>query len=194
MSTEVDELTLRAATSPEWLPAALRDFDQVLIDHAHCEKKAAAHALSLINLYAHVPGVARAMARLAAEESEHLAQVVALVEKRGLTMGRDTGDPYARALQAQVRTGEPARLVDQLLVSALIEARSRERLDLLAGGLEDPELRAFYARLALAEAGHGALFLRMARRLAPEAPARLEVWLDREAELVRTLPIRAAIH
>ena len=78
MSTEVDELTLRAATSPEWLPAALRDFDQVLIDHAHCEKKAAAHALSLINLYAHVPGVARAMARLAAED---LGTINALLER-----------------------------------------------------------------------------------------------------------------
>ena len=189
-----DELVLRVATAPEWLPLALRDFDRVLCDHAHCEKKAASHALSLLNFYPQVPGVARAMARLAAEESEHLAQVLAILEKRGLTLPRDGGDPYARALQGHVRTGEPGRLVDLLLMSALIEARSRERLDLLARGLTDPELAAFYARLALAEAGHGALFLRLARRVDAAAAARLPEWLDLEAEIIRTLPIRAAIH
>ncbi len=193
MSVE-GELALRVATSPAWLPLACARFDDVLRDHAHCEKKAAAHALSLLNLYPHVPGLARAMAHLAMEESDHLAQVVAIIEKRGLTLGRDTGDPYARGLQAHVRQGEPARLVDQLLASALIEARSRERLDLLASGLDDPELRAFYSRLALSEAGHGTLFVRLAQRVDPTAAARLPAWLDREAELIRALPVRAAIH
>ena len=190
-----EELTLRVATAPAWLELAVQQFDRVLSDHAHCEKKAAAHALSLLNLYPHVPGLARAMARLAAEESEHLSQVIALLEKRGVKLGRDGGDPYAKGLQTQVRQGEPARLVDQLLVSAVIEARSRERLELLATGLDDPELRTFYGRLALAEAGHGNLFLKLAQRVdARDVEARLPHWLDREAELIRTLPIRAAVH
>jgi tRNA 2-(methylsulfanyl)-N6-isopentenyladenosine37 hydroxylase len=117
------------------------------------------------------------------------------MEKRGLALGRDTGDPYAQALQAKVRQPARERLLDRLLVSALIEARSEERLRLLAEGLLEPELRAFYARLADAEKGHGELFLRLASRsAAEEVEGRLDALLDHEAHLVRTLPLRPAIH
>jgi tRNA 2-(methylsulfanyl)-N6-isopentenyladenosine37 hydroxylase len=188
-------MELRQKTSAEWVSLAVERFDEVLVDHAHCEKKAAAHALSMLTAYPQLPGLPRAMARLAREESQHLVQVLQLLEKRGLSVGRDPGDPYAKALYGQLRQNGDARMLDQLLVSALIEARSEERLRLLAENLREPALREFYQRLALAEAGHGNLFCKLAQRASPsEFEARLDVLLDVEAELVRTLPVRAAVH
>jgi tRNA-(ms[2]io[6]A)-hydroxylase len=117
------------------------------------------------------------------------------MERRGLSLGRDGGDPYAQGLQKLVRAPRAERLLDQLVVSALIEERSRERLALLATHLRDQELRGFYARLAEAEAGHANLFLRLARRTAADAlEPRLAVLLREEAALVSRLPLRAAIH
>ena len=186
---------LLCETSPAWVIMALERFDDVLVDHAHCEKKAAAHALSMLAAFPDVPGLPRAMARLAREEAGHLAQVLSLCEKRGLALGRDPGDPYAQGLQAHVRQPRLERLLDRLVVSALIELRSRERLQLLGANLPDPELRAFYGKLAKAEQGHGDLFLRLARRAAPEAAEeRMRVLAREEASLVRALPVRPAIH
>jgi tRNA-(ms[2]io[6]A)-hydroxylase len=181
-------------TPREWVELAVARFDEVLVDHAHCEKKAAAHALSLLAAFPQAPGLPRAMARLAREEAGHLAQVLLLLEKRGLSLGRDPGDPYAQGLQALVRQPARERLLDRLLVSALIETRSEERLRLLAAALGDPELRRFYARLAQAEEGHGELFLRLARRSSPDCEERLAELLRAEARLVRELPLRPGIH
>lgn len=184
---------LLTATPRAWIVQAVERFDEVLVDHAHCEKKAAAHALSMLAAFPQTPGLPRAMARLAREEAGHLAQVLALMEKRGLTLGRDPGDPYAQGLQACVRQPARERLLDRLLISALIETRSEERLRLLGEHLRDVELRAFYARLADSEAGHGELFLKLARRC-EGFEARMEELLGVEARLVRELPIRPAIH
>src|SRR5438128_11550886 len=96
-------MKLLCNTPAAWLPQALARFDEVLVDHAHCEKKAAAHALSLLVAFPEVPGLARAMARLARDEAGHLAQVLALLEKRGLELGRDPGDPYEQRLHAHAR-------------------------------------------------------------------------------------------
>src|SRR5690349_4962828 len=116
-------MELLCETPRAWVDLAVGRFDEVLVDHAHCEKKAAAHALSMLAAFPQVPGLPRAMARLAREEAGHLAQVLALLERRGLVLGRDAGDPYAQALQALVRQPREERLLDQLLVSALIELR-----------------------------------------------------------------------
>src|SRR5437762_8604913 len=153
-------MQLLCETPRAWVQLAIDRFDEVLVDHAHCEKKAAAQALSMLAAFPSVPGLARAMARLAREEAGHLSQVLELVEKRGLSLGRDPGDPYAQALQHMVRQPARERLLDRLLVSAAIEARSEERLRMLGDHLPDIELRSFYARLASAEKGHGDLFLR----------------------------------
>jgi tRNA-(ms[2]io[6]A)-hydroxylase len=185
------QVALEVPTDPSWVSLAVERFDEVLVDHAHCEKKAAANALSLLQAYPDVPGLPAQMARMAREESAHLARVLALIERRGLTLSRDRGDPYAQALQQLVK----GRL-DKLLVAAIIEARSCERLELLAGALADPELKAFYAELAQSEDGHQELFLRLACSAhgEPEALARLNVLTAAEAGIVRSLPIRAAIH
>jgi tRNA-(ms[2]io[6]A)-hydroxylase len=189
-------MQLKSHTSTQWLELALREFDKVLIDHAHCEKKAAANALSLLQAFPEVPGLPAQMARLAREESAHLARVLQLIEERGLTLTHDLGDPYAKALQRFVRTGAKERRLDRLLVASIIEARSHERLALLAEGLTDPVLKQLYDELAQSEDGHQKLFVRLAKGIEPEAEvdARLEVLLEHEANVVNTLPIRAAIH
>ncbi|HEY2031915.1 MAG TPA: tRNA isopentenyl-2-thiomethyl-A-37 hydroxylase MiaE [Myxococcales bacterium] len=184
---------LLVPTSPRWTALAVERFDEVLVDHAHCEKKAVAHALSMLAAFPREPGLPRAMARLAREEAGHLGQVLSLMDKRGLSLDRDAGDPYAQGLQAQVRQPHAERLLDRLIVSALIEARSEERLRLLSMHLPDEELRGFYRRLADSEAGHCSLFLRLARKQ-PGCEERLAELLDVEAHLIRELPIRAAIH
>jgi tRNA-(ms[2]io[6]A)-hydroxylase len=189
---------LASATSAKWLPQALAHFDQILVDHAHCEKKAAANALSMLQAYPDVKGLPAKMARLAREESAHLAKVLALMEARGLTLNRDQGDPYAQGLQKLLRSPFAERRLDRLLVAAVIEARSCERLALLSQGLEekgDP-LAAFYQELARSEDGHQALFFRLAVTTDGEeaASARLDQLLTAEAELVAQLPIRPAVH
>ncbi len=189
---------LRVPSDPRWLPLALERFDEVLVDHAHCEKKAAANALSLLQVYPDLPGLPAQMARLAREESAHLARVLDLMAARGLTLGRDSGDPYAQGLQKAVRTSPEGRKVDRLLVAAVIEARSCERLSLLAEGLEDPMLRRFYGELAQSEDGHQSLFFRLAVTAAGGDEAlvrtRLDELLVHEAEVLDRIGLRAAIH
>lgn len=191
-----EAIALRVATSPRWLPHALAHFDEVLIDHAHCEKKAAANALSLLQAYPEVPGLPAQMARLAREESAHLAKVLQLMDARGLSLTKDLGDPYAQGLLKVMRNPSKERRLDRFLVAGLIEARSCERLALLADGLEDAQLKRFYGELARSEDGHQRLFLRLARAVASpdEVTARLEVLSRVEAELVESLPLRAAVH
>jgi tRNA-(ms[2]io[6]A)-hydroxylase len=191
----LDRVVLRSRTDNRWLPHALANLDSVLVDHAHCEKKAAANALSLLQAYPEIPGLPGQMARLAREESGHLARVLQLLDSRGLALGRDPGNPYAQGLQALVRTPARARQLDRFLVAAIIEARSCERLALLAEGLADSGLRRLYAELARNEDGHQRLFLRLAERVHGELTGpRLESLLKAEAEVLARLPLRAAIH
>jgi tRNA-(ms[2]io[6]A)-hydroxylase len=189
-------MQLKVATAGTWLPHALAHFDEVLIDHAHCEKKAAANALSLLQSYPDVPGLPGQMARLAREEASHLARVLQLMEARGLRLGRDGGDPYAQGLVAMLRHGFEERRLDRLLVAGIIEARSHERLLLLAQGLADQALKDFYEELAVSEGGHTTLFERLAVSVSSEAVAmaRLHELLTGEAALVQRLPLRAAVH
>jgi tRNA 2-(methylsulfanyl)-N6-isopentenyladenosine37 hydroxylase len=195
-SKSVGDIALRTATGSKWLPHALAHFDEVLIDHAHCEKKAAANALSLLQAYPDVPGLPAQMARLAREESAHLAKVLQIMEKRGLVLGKDFGDPYAQGLLKLMRNPSVQRRLDRFLVAGIIEARSHERLALLASGLKEEPLRRFYAELAKSEDGHQRLFLRLAYAVgdAAEVEERLALFLDAEAKLVDSLPLRAAVH
>ncbi len=189
-------ITLARATDPAWLVLAIARFDEVLIDHAHCEKKAAANALSILQAYPTVKGLPAQMARLAREEASHLARVLQIMEDRGLVLGIDRGDPYAQGLQKLMRNPFGERQLDRFLVAGLIECRSHERLALLASGLEDPALQKFYDELATSEDGHQRLFLRLAGEIAEASvvEARLAELVAGEAELIRTLPLRPAVH
>ncbi len=187
---------LHTPTSERWLPMALANLDAILVDHAHCEKKAAAAALSLIAQYPEHATLVQHCVGLAQEELRHFKQVHRLILQRGLVLTRDPGDPYARALLQHTRDGAKDRMVDRLLICALIEARSCERLGLLGDGLTDPALAPFYRGLAKAEAGHYRLFVDLARTVQPAAKvdARLQVLCAAEAELITSLPVLPRIH
>jgi tRNA-(ms[2]io[6]A)-hydroxylase len=188
-------LHLRCETPKAWLEHALANLDEVLRDHAHCEKKAASTAISLLSSYPDNPRLAAAMASLAAEEAGHLKMVVDAIHARGLTLGKDDGDVYVQRLMSLARGGAE-RLMDRLLISACIEARSCERLKLLSENVPEPSLRALYTELFAAEAGHFSLFAELAEDLygRERARTRLSEILEVEAELVRTLPIRSVVH
>jgi tRNA-(ms[2]io[6]A)-hydroxylase len=186
---------LRSATGPTWLPVALGAMDRTLSDHTHLEKKAAASALKLVADHPELPWLVRPLARLAQEEMRHFLAVLAELGRLGHPLLPDEGDPYARRLRRLVRGGGTDRLVDRLLVAALIEARSCERLALLAAGLTEARLRDLYERLARSEAGHETLFLDLARTVAGEAAdARAAELAEAEAAIVAGLPVLPRIH
>jgi len=164
-------------TDPRWLEVALADLDAVHADHLHCERKAAQSALSLIRSYPERGELVTQMARLAHDETRHVIQVSRLMAKRAQPAAYDFGDDYAAALREQIRKREPERLLDRLLVFAVIEGRSAERLGLLAGALSDPDAAKLYESLAEAEVRHRDIFLALARDAAPET------WRARAAEL-----------
>jgi tRNA-(ms[2]io[6]A)-hydroxylase len=155
----------------------MSDLDAVHADHLHCERKAAQSALSLIRSYPERTDVVTAMARLAHDETRHVIQVAQLMARRAQPAAYDFGDDYAAALRDHIRKSEPARLLDRLLVFAVIEGRSAERLDLLAKALPDPRAAQLYASLAAAEVRHRDTFLALARDTSPET------WRSRAAEL-----------
>jgi tRNA 2-(methylsulfanyl)-N6-isopentenyladenosine37 hydroxylase len=183
-------------TSPRWVEVALGDLDAVLSDHLHCERKAAQSALSMVRAYPDRPELVAAVARLAHEETSHVVQVTQVLARRGTRPRYDLGDDYVQLLRRAVRKREPERLIDHLLVFALIEARSAERLGLLGEALPDPELAGLYRALASAEVRHRDTFLALAASVAPadEVARRAGELAAREAEIVARLPIRPRIH
>lgn len=174
----------------------MANFPAVLIDHAHCERKAATSAIALLNWYPAHDVLVRRLAKLAQEELRHFREVHKLIIARGLKLTRDSGDPYVQLLLKHVRTPVDERRTDRLLVSSLIEARSAERLQLIADALGEDEVGRFYKALATAERGHYTLFVELAALYEEQAvvDARLAELADAEADIVRQLPIEPRIH
>lgn len=200
-------LGLTVPTEDAWVLAALRDLNAVLVDHAHCEMKAATNALSLAARHPQDLVIVEALAELAAEEVAHFRQVVSFLAARGATLGHPTVDEYAALLRKRMNSAQPPEgispLVDRLLVGALIEARSCERFALLVQALEsrgDSELIAFYKELFACEARHYRVYVDLAKRASGDADltvARLEQLASLEGEVVRTLAAqhpKATIH
>ena len=174
-------LQLAAPTDPRWLESALVHLPDILLDHAHCEKKAAGAAIKLLFAYPHHRFLQEPIAELAREELVHFEAVLALLERRGIAYRSQTPSAYGGKLHACVRVSEPERALDVLLVAALIEARSCERFGLLAGGVDDPELCDFYRGLLASEARHHGLYVELARELCGP-----EVVRSRLSELARS--------
>ncbi|HVR03210.1 MAG TPA: tRNA isopentenyl-2-thiomethyl-A-37 hydroxylase MiaE [Polyangia bacterium] len=190
---------LLSSTSPRWFAASSTDLLSLLSDHLHCERKAAENALALVRRYPHRGTSVASLSRLAHEETSHVVQVAALIAERGWTPRADTPNHYARRLLAEVRGREPGRLLDALFVAAFIEARSHERLGLLARGFAasgEGELATFYGALAHAEERHAEIFLELARPLVGEAEyeARLAELAEREAVIIAALPHAPRVH
>lgn len=182
-------------TGPGWLEVALADLDSVHADHLHCERKAAQSALSLIRSYPERGNLVEAMARLAHDETRHVVQVASLMARREQQASYDHGDEYAAELRKLVRKREPELLLDRLLVFAVIEGRSAERLGMLAAALPDEKSRALYADLARAELRHRDTFLSLARDAAPGTwQARCRELVAAEAEILAAHPVLARIH
>ena len=179
-------LHLASQTGPDWLPRAWAAIDEVLLDHAHCEKKAAGAAIKLLFSYPHHRFLQEPLAELAREELDHFQQVLALLDARGIRYATLRPSPYGMALHALMRQNEPDRLLDVFLISALIEARSCERFQILADGVPDAGLATSYQSLLACEARHHGIYLELAGRLVPRAvrDARLEALAAAEAEIV----------
>jgi tRNA-(ms[2]io[6]A)-hydroxylase len=187
---------IQTKTDPRWLAVALEHMDRVLVDHAHCEKKAAATAMALVASYPECERLVRRLSALAIEEIRHFRQIHRFMRARGLALGRDGGDPYVKQLLRHMRHPPEERMMDRLLVAGLIEARSTERLGLLGDALQDPELAAFYTNLARVESGHAKLFVELARvhADAEETHARLAELAHTEAEILASIPVEPRIH
>ncbi len=190
---------LLSSTHRRWFAASSADLLSLLSDHLHCERKAAENALSLVRRYPHRGSSVEQLSRLAHEETSHVVQVAAFIGERGWTPRSDTPNHYARLLLAEVRGREPDRLLDMLLVAAFIEARSHERLGLLAEGFAatgEAELAAFYVALANAEERHSEIFLELAQPLVSEAAyaSRLAALAEREAAIIGDLPHTTRVH
>jgi tRNA 2-(methylsulfanyl)-N6-isopentenyladenosine37 hydroxylase len=192
-------LGLLTPTDPSWVEAVEGDLDRLLTDHAHCELKAAHSALSLVGRHGgEAPALVDPLVALAREETGHFLEVQQRIAARGGRLGPPRSDSYVKALRQSARHDgvDSPTLLDRLLVSALIEARSCERFKLLSERLGSAELRSFYRELMASEAGHFRLFTRLAEEAfgIDEARGRLEQLAALEAGVADQLPLGPTVH
>ncbi len=187
---------LKQPTKPEWVEMAIANFDTILLDHSHCERKAAGVAINLMFRYPAHTKLVRSLTAIAREELEHFEQVNQILERRGIPLGPLAAPPYGAGLNALIRRDEPARLLDTLLVCGLIEARSHERLGLLAAHCPDAELAKFYRGLMASEARHYGAYWLLANTYcdAKVGAERLEELAIAESNLLATLHPEPRIH
>ncbi|WP_347159260.1 tRNA-(ms[2]io[6]A)-hydroxylase [Pontibacter chitinilyticus] len=197
MSTQTTKtiLRLQLPTDPRWANIAEKNIEDILIDHAYCEQKAATSAISLIVKYPDKTRLVEEMTDLVAEEWSHFERVLAELKKRGFGLGRNRPDEYVVALSKHIRKGDKRerQLMDHLLVNALIEARSCERFKLLWKNIQDEALQTFYYELMVSEAGHYVSFVKLAKEYMPAevVDARLKELLEIEAHIIKSLEPRA---
>lgn len=194
----IERLPLHSCTPIEWGKAVLSDPLSLLVDHAFLEKKAATNAMELLTRWPEdwLEGWVEAMTAVARDEVGHLAQVMRLLLARGGRLDRFHKNPYANALRQLVRKGEPAEILDRLLVAALIEVRSCERFAVLALASDDADLAGFYRSLSSSELGHYKVFLNLARKFTKHSvlEARWQQMLAAEAEIMARQEPGARIH
>jgi len=180
---------LAAPSSEAWLQQAIAHPAELLIDHAHCERKAAGAALQLMFRYPSSEDLAAVLSPLAQEELEHFDRVLALLQRRGIALRPLPAPPYGAGLTKEIRREEPLRQLDSFLVAGLIEARSHERMALLTQHHPDPELRQLYGDLLASEARHFGLYWRLceSRWPRPLLIERLEQLAALEAKLLENL-------
>ena len=187
---------LIAKSSEAWLKQAITNPIEVLIDHAHCERKAAGFALQLMFRYGSESGLSEVLSPLAREELEHFERVLTLLTSRGLKLVPLPAPPYGSVLAKNIRKGEPERMIDSFLIAGLIEARSHERMSLLALHSPDKELRILYGDLLKSEARHFAIYWNLVdRRIERDLMvSRLKILAEVESDVLATLHPEPRMH
>lgn len=189
-------LNLKTATSQRWVQQVLGNIAELLIDHAHCERKAASTAMNLIGSYCDHPNLVPALCPIVTEELEHFRLVLDLLRRRGIPFRRQRASNYGSQMNQLVRQREPGRAIDRLLVAGLIEARSCERFGLLQQSAPDRELAEFYGGLFESEARHHAVYLRSAMLFGGEADVKLRLaeLAGQEAEIIARGDVLPRMH
>jgi tRNA-(ms[2]io[6]A)-hydroxylase len=187
-------LGLELPTDPRWINIAEKNIEEILVDHAYCEQKAASSCISLIVNYPDKERVVEVMTPVVAEEWNHFERVIDELKKRGYKLGAQRKDEYVERIQKILKKGgsREQQLVEKLLLNALIEARSCERFRLLWKEISDPELSMFYYELMVSEAGHYKKFLLLAKEIMDpkEVEKRWREFLADESEIIKTLEVR----
>lgn len=188
-------LGLKLETDPRWVDVASKTIEEILIDHAFCEQKAASSGISLIVLFPDRQEVVDVVTEIVAEEWSHFERVLKELKKRGYALGPVRKDEYVGRLAKLEKKGgsRNQQLVEKLLLCAMIEARSCERFKLLYEGIADPELKKFYYEFMVSEAGHYTTFIQLAKNYLPEEQVkkRWQEILEGEAEIIRSLEWRS---
>jgi tRNA 2-(methylsulfanyl)-N6-isopentenyladenosine37 hydroxylase len=193
-STKNKMLHLQLPTDPRWVNIAELNLEEILVDHAYCEQKAASSCISLIVNFHEFAELVEMLTPVVAEEWSHFERVLKQINKRGYKLGKPRRDEYVIKLTEFVKKGgsRSDQIVEQLLMNALIEARSCERFKLLSKSIADEELQKFYYELMVSEAGHYVNFIELARKYKNEKEVnnRWKEWLAYEAEVIKSLELR----
>ncbi len=190
-------IDLDVESSKEWIDAVINDFDSFLCDHANCERKASAMAMSMVAKYPNRTEIIPELIDIGVEELEHFRSVYEIMEQRNIQLPQSIGeDVYVKKLLDGCRTSVEERFMDRLLLASLVETRGAERFQLVYENLDDPDLKEFYRALWASEARHGEVFVRMALNYFEERSVytRLDEMKKLESEVILQLPIKAALH
>lgn len=190
-------LDVAIPSKAEWLEAVMQNFDAFLQDHADCERKASAMAMSFVAKYPDRSAIIPELIETGIEELEHFQQVYELMQSRGVELNSSmTEDLYVKGLIKQCHSGREERFMDRLLIASIVETRGAERFKMVADALEDGEMKKFYKMLWTSEAKHGHIFVKMALNYFPDDKVyeRLAWWVERESEVIEGLEIKAALH
>ncbi len=187
---------LQQPSTSAWVDQAIANLDTIMLDHSHCERKAAGVAINLMFRYPSHQKLVRQLTAIAQEELSHFEQVNQWLEKRGIPLAPLNSPPYFSKLKSQIRHAEPDRLVDSLLISAIIEARSHERLGLIGKYCPDPELAQFYLSLMTSEARHYGIYWLLAEQYSDRSKveARLAELGEYESNILATLHYEPRVH
>ena len=191
-------LGLKLKTDPKWVNIVETNIEEILTDHAWCEQKAATNAITMITHNSEIEELVTELLIIAREELEHLQMVHNLIKRKGYQLGRERKDNYVNELFKFLKKdgSRLQSLVDRLLFSAMIEARSCERFKVLSENIKDEELASFYRELMISEAGHYTTFLTMARKHGNEAEVnkRWKEWIEYEGSIITKYGTQETIH
>ena len=187
---------LQQPSNPAWIEQAMANLDTIILDHSHCERKAAGVAINLMFRYPEHHKLVRKLTAIAREELEHFEQVNQWLEKRNIPLAKLNAPPYFTKLKSQMRHNEPERLIDALLISAIIEARSHERLGLIGEHCSDPDLAKFYYSLMASEARHYGIYWLLAEHYSDRKTIedRLTELGEFESSILATLHHEPRVH